>query len=88
MAKKTDDLKITDEQLQNLQGKIKIIQNIQTEVGMLEARKFNMLNQQAMQQVELGKLQKELEEEYGKVNINVTDGTITEVEEDEADKKD
>ena len=47
-----------------------------------------MLNQQAMQQVELGKLQKELEEEYGKVNINVTDGTITEVEEDEADKKD
>jgi|TARA_Y100000289_G_C3880024_1_gene128153 TolA-binding protein len=88
MAKKTDDLKITDEQLQNLQGKIKIIQNIQTEVGMLEARKFNMLNQQAMQQVELGKLQKELEEEYGKVNINVTDGTITEVKEDEADKKD
>ena len=88
MGKKTDDLKITDEQLQNLQGKIKIIQNIQTEVGMLEARKFNMLNQQAMQQVELGKLQKELEEEYGKVNINVTDGTITEVEEDEADKKD
>tara|TARA_R100001463_G_scaffold26260_5_gene61629 strand:+ start:4423 stop:4689 length:267 start_codon:yes stop_codon:yes gene_type:complete len=88
MAKKTDDLKITDEQLQNLQGKIKIIQNIQTEVGMLEARKFNMLNQQAMQQVELGKLQKELEEEYGKVNISVADGTITEVEEDEADKKD
>ena len=26
MAKKTDDLKITDEQLQDLQGKIKIIQ--------------------------------------------------------------
>ena len=81
MAKKTDDLKITDEQLQNLQGKIKIIQNIQTEVGMLEARKFNMLNQQAMQQVELGKLQKELEEEYGKVNINLSDGTYEEIEE-------
>ena len=37
----------------------------------------------------LNQMQNDLQDEYGKVSINITDGTITEIpEEDEADKKD
>ena len=38
--------------------------------------------------VDLSDLQAKLEEEYGKVNINIENGTITEREDVEADKKD
>lgn len=87
MAKKTNDLKITDEQLKLLQERLKMIQSIQSEVGIMETRKFSLLNQVAMVQAELQKQQAQLEEEYGKVTINVADGTIKEIE-DEADTKD
>ena len=88
MAK--DVKKIKDEQLEELQGKLKMIDGIRMQVGTLENQKFVYLNQMAVVQQELQKMQNDLQEEYGKVSINVTDGTITEIpeEEDEADKKD
>ena len=87
MAK--DVKKIKDEQLEELQGKLKMIDGIRMQVGTLENQKFAYLNQMAVVQQELQKMQNDLQEEYGKVSINVTDGTITELpeEEDEADKK-
>ena len=87
MAK--DVKKIKDEQLEELQGKLKMIDGIRMQVGTLENQKFAYLNQMAVVQQELQKMQNDLQEEYGKVSINVTDGTITEIpeEEDEADKK-
>ena len=88
MAK--DVKKIKDEQLEELQGKLKMIDGIRMQVGTLENQKFAYLNQMAVVQQELQKMQNDLQEEYGKVSINVTDGTITEIpeEEDETDKKD
>ena len=88
MAK--DVKKIKDEQLEELQGKLKMIDGIRMQVGTLENQKFAYLNQMAVVQQELQKMQNDLQEEYGKVSINVTDGTITEIpeEEDEADRKD
>ena len=87
MAK--DVKKIKDEQLEELQGKLKMIDGIRMQVGTLENQKFAYLNQMAVVQQELNKMQNDLQEEYGKVSINITDGTITEIpEEDEADKKD
>jgi len=87
MAK--DVKKIKDEQLEELQGKLKMIDGIRLQVGSLENQKFAYLNQMAAIQQELNKMQTDLQEEYGKVSINVTDGTITDIpEEDEADKKD
>ncbi len=88
MAK--DVKKIKDEQLEELQGKLKMIDGIRLQVGTLENQKFVYLNQMAAVQQELNKMQNDLQEEYGKVSINITDGTITEIpeEEDEADKKD
>ena len=86
MAK--DVKKIKDEQLEELQGKLKMIDGIRMQVGTLENQKFAYLNQMAVVQQELQKMQNDLQEEYGKVSINVTDGTITEIpEEDEANKE-
>jgi|TARA_R100000479_G_scaffold100815_2_gene50196 chaperonin cofactor prefoldin len=87
MAK--DVKKIKDEQLEELQGKLKMIDGIRLQVGTLENQKFAYLSQMAAVQQELNQMQNDLQDEYGKVSINVTDGTITEIpEEDEADKKD
>ena len=89
MAK--DVKKIKDEQLEELQGKLKMIDSIRLQVGTLENQKFAYLNQMASIQQELNKMQNDLQEEYGKVSINITDGTITEIPEEEdgeANKKD
>ncbi len=82
--------KIKDEQLEELQGKLKMIDGIRLQVGTLENQKFAYLNQMAAIQQQLQKMQADLQEEYGKVSIDVTDGTITEIPEEdgEADKKD
>jgi|13_taG_2_1085334.scaffolds.fasta_scaffold04644_5 hypothetical protein len=85
MSKKTKDLKITDEQLETLQGKLKLIDTARLQIGTLENQKFQMLNQVGMIQKELVDMQNELQEEYGKVSINITDGTITEIPEEEED---
>ena len=87
MAK--DVKKIKDEQLEELQGKLKMIDGIRMQVGSLENQKFAYLSQMASVQQELNQMQNDLQDEYGKVSINITDGTITEIpEEDDADKKD
>jgi hypothetical protein len=82
--------KIKDEQLEELQGKLKMIDGIRMQVGTLENQKFAYLNQMAVIQQQLQQMQTDLQEEYGKVSIDVTDGTITEIPEEdgEADKKD
>lgn len=75
-------MKITDEQLKDLQEKVGVIQNIQTQIGSLEAQKHAALHVLSAQQEELQKVQKSLEEEYGKVSINIQDGTYEPIEED------
>jgi hypothetical protein len=87
MTKKTDDLKITDEELKLIQEKVQEINNLQMQVGGLEIQKQMGVAQVNQAQVQLGDLQKTLEEKYGKVSVNLTDGTIKEIEEDEANKE-
>jgi len=76
--------KITDKQLENLQKKIVTIQEFQRQIGTLEGQKHILLHQLVGAQDELQKMQTTLEEEYGKVSINIQDGTYTEITEDEA----
>ena len=83
MAKKTDDLKITDEELKLIQEKVQEINNLQMQVGGLEIQKQMGVMQVNQAQAQLVELQKTLEEKYGKVSVNLTDGTIKEIEEDE-----
>lgn len=75
--------KITDEQLKELQEKVSVIQQLQSQIGGLESQKHVALHQLLGAQEGLQTLQKSLEEEYGKVSINIQDGTFEAIPEEE-----
>jgi len=81
--------KITDEQLQKVQGIVNTINRAQLDLGMLETRKHNMLHNITAIQDQLTIMQNEFEKEYGTYDINIQTGVINYKEENvEADKKD
>ena len=84
-----DVKKITDEELKSVQEKVNKINQAQMQVGGLEVQKNVALEQIKTLQMDLQVVQKELEEKYGQVTVNLTDGTISEIpKENESDKKD
>ena len=68
--------KVSDDHLKELQGKVATINQAQLQLGGLESQKHNLLHGISSLQKELSDFQNKLEEEYGKVSINITDGTI------------
>ena len=80
--------KITDEQLQKVQGIINTMNRAQLELGMLETRKHAMLHNIATMQDQLTVIQGEFLEQYGTSDVNVQDGTINYKKDVETDKKD
>lgn len=88
MAKKTEDLKIKDEQLAKIQAFVKQINNMQLTIGQVETQKQTVMNQLFVVQQELTKFQNELKDEYGNVSINIETGTIKEIEDEPANKED
>tara|TARA_X000001382_G_scaffold85977_1_gene61060 strand:+ start:639 stop:914 length:276 start_codon:yes stop_codon:yes gene_type:complete len=89
MAKKEKvvDLKptnITEEQLKGIQTLVAPINQAQMELGRIETRKHSVLHEVSELQKLLGEKQAELEKEYGKVNINIQDGAIEYVEDEQA----
>ena len=85
---KTEDLKVTDEQLKKLQEIVAAMNGATTRVGQVETQKHAILHDLTLMRKDLMDFQAELEKEYGKVNVNIQDGTISEREDVEADKKD
>ena len=84
----SNDAKLTEEQLQKLQGFVQTLNQAQMQLGQLEVEKHGLLHQTAETQSQLQALQTELEDEYGKVSVNIQDGTYVAIpEEDEANKK-
>ena len=80
--------KIKKAELERLQASVSKMNEIKMELGNIEAAKHRLLHSLAdVESKDFGEIKKELEEKYGKVNINVTDGTITELQ-DESDKED
>jgi hypothetical protein len=77
--------KITEEQLKSIQDLVGQINNGQLQIGQLETQKHALLHQIAEVQKMLKDNQDELEKEYGKVNVNIQDGTITPIEEEKKD---
>ena len=88
MAKKTEDLKVTDEQLKKLQEIVGAMNGATTRVGQIETQKHAVLHDLTLMRKDLMDFQAELEEQYGKVNVNIQDGTISEREDVEANKED
>ena len=86
MNKKVEDAKvekITDEQLTELQGHVNRINSAQLQLGQLESQKHGVVNAIPQLQTQLKEFQDKLEEEYGKVSINIQDGTIQEIPEED-----
>ena len=79
---KTQDLKITDEQLAELQGLVTKINNAQMQLGQVESQKYDIIAALPKLRTELQNFQNKLEEEYGKVSINIQDGTIKQPEDE------
>ena len=86
MNKKVEDAKvtkITDEQLTELQGHVNRINSAQLQLGQLESQKHGVVHAIPQLQKQLKDFQDKMEEEYGKVSINIQDGTIQEIPEED-----
>tara|TARA_R100001480_G_scaffold54424_1_gene67476 strand:- start:3386 stop:3646 length:261 start_codon:yes stop_codon:yes gene_type:complete len=73
--------KITQEQLEELQGYVGKLNNAANQIGNLELQKHRINHATTEIQSDLNKFQAKLEEKYGKVQINIQDGTYTPIEE-------
>jgi|TARA_R110000796_G_scaffold223068_1_gene339317 RecB family endonuclease NucS len=88
MAKKEEMLKVTEDELKSLQEIVGSMNGATTRVGQIENQKHMVLHDLSLMRTDLMKLQGELEATYGKVDVNIQDGTITVREDVEADTKD
>ena len=77
---------ITKDQLEKIQGFQKELNKILNEVGFLEAQKAQVLGKFGEENKKTEDFKKELEKEYGSININLEDGTYEPIEKKE-DKK-
>ena len=74
---------ITEEQLKNVQEQqAKLTEGLRT-LGVLDVQKQNVHGQIAELSKEIEATKKELEDEYGQVNIDLKDGSYTEIEKED-----
>jgi hemerythrin len=71
--------KITDEQLEVITKHQKDLNKSLTNIGFLETQKHSLLHEYAGIVDDIEKYKKELEDVYGAININIEDGTYTEI---------
>jgi len=81
MSKK--EMKIKEEQLKVLKAQQVSKSNIVSDIGIVEAQKHELLHALANVMDKQKELSKELEEEYGKININLEDGSYEVIETEE-----
>ena len=75
--------KITDEQLEVITKHQKDLNKSLTNIGFLETQKHSLLHEYAGIVDDIEKYKKELEDVYGAININIEDGTYTDIEKEE-----
>ena len=75
--------KIEEKELSQVVEQQQKLNDILTRVGVLETQKHSLLHQVATLNKEIEETKKDLEGKYGQVNINLEDGTYTEIKEEE-----
>jgi hypothetical protein len=73
-------LKITEQQLEILSKQQKDLSDILINIGVLESQKHSYLHQLADTNKSIEDFKLELQEQYGSVNIDLQDGSYTEIE--------
>jgi predicted nucleic acid-binding Zn-ribbon protein len=78
-----EEKKITQEELDKVLKFQNTLYNLSTDVGIIESQHHGILHELAGVNQQQEEFKKELEEKYGKININLEDGTFTELTENE-----
>ena len=73
---KAKPAKISDEHLESLQKIVNKNNNIQFQIGGIEAQKHELLHERAVVQKEILNMQELMSQEYGTFDIDLKDGTI------------
>ena len=76
-------MKIKEEQLKKITEQQNQLNDLITEIGMLETKKHALLHEIAGVNKDIEAMKTELEGEYGAININLKDGTYTKIEQEE-----
>lgn len=79
--------KITKDELSGIQTVVDAINKIQMQVGGMEVQKQLAIKAINEQQQKLSVLQRTLEDKYGKVSVNLNDGTIKDIIDGESNTK-
>jgi ERCC4-type nuclease len=82
-AEETVKAMITEEQLKTLQEQQGKLNEMLRTVGVLEVQKENVLQDVSSLSKDIEATKKELEEEYGQININLQDGTYEDIVEED-----
>ena len=87
MKKTEDKIKamITEEQLKTVTDQQNELSNHFRNVGILEAQKIGVLKQVEDISNKIEETKKELEKEYGQINIDLKDGSYTEIEKEDGE---
>ena len=75
--------KITEEQLKTIKDQQAKLQAAFIDIGFIESKKHEALHIQVQASEVLEATKKQLEKEYGQVNIDLTDGSYTVIEKEE-----
>ena len=71
---------ITKEQLETITNQQKDLNALLVNIGVMESQKHMLLHQMADLNNLIEETKNKLQEEYGAININLTDGSYTEIE--------
>ncbi len=74
---------ITAEELKQVKEQQSELGTVVNQIGQLEANKHSLLHKIAGINESIEETKKQLEEKYGSININLEDGTYTEIEKED-----
>ena len=75
--------KLTEDELKSLQENVSKLNQVHIELGRLENQKHKILHQVNEIESLFDELQKQLEDKYGKVSIDISNGQLSEIKENE-----
>ena len=76
-------MKVKEEELKTIKDQQEKINSILHQLGYLESQKHGLLHELAGVNQDVEEFKSKLEESYGAININLEDGTYTEIKEEE-----
>ena len=82
-----ENKKLTEEELKKVQDHQGQIGRLVHNIGVLEAEKHAALHMLAGANEDQEKTKKELEEKYGSISVNISDGSYEEVKKEEVEKE-